>query len=225
LRSNKAKAAAKSWRNTHRNRQASEDGEVKVGSASRKQQRIFLLSPANASGIRAQLILREQARFELAVRLRREGSPLGEVFSFISGLYFRGKLAYSRAFVAAPPAVGGAFVITSSRGLVSPETIARRLAGVAGDGCETVLLGSIASPKYVEPLLGIFGERLVFPLEFVGRGDMSRGGLMLRCVREGTQLTYVPVATAVRRSPRLAKLPNLARLRSDRSPGTEPWKR
>ena len=202
MRSNKAKAAAKSWRNTHRNRQASEDGEVKVGSASRKQQRIFLLSPANASGIRAQLILREQARFELAVRLRREGSPLGEVFSFISGLYFRGKLAYSRAFVAAPPAVGGAFVITSSRGLVS-----------------------IASPKYVEPLLGIFGERLVFPLEFVGRGDMSRGGLMLRCVREGTQLTYVPVATAVRRSPRLAKLPNLARLRSDRSPGTEPWKR
>jgi hypothetical protein len=128
LRSNKAKATAKSWRNTHRNRQASEDGEVKVGSASRKQQRIFLLSPANASGIRAQLILREQARFELAVRLRREGSPLGEVFSFISGLYFRGKLAYSRAFVAAPPAVGGAFVITSSRGLVSPETIARRLA-------------------------------------------------------------------------------------------------
>ena len=36
-----------------------------------------------------------RARFELAQKLQRgEKVPLGEVFSFLSGLYFRGKLAY-----------------------------------------------------------------------------------------------------------------------------------
>jgi hypothetical protein len=67
---------------------------------------------------------------------------------------------------------------------------------------EIVLLGSIATPKYVEPLLEVLGERLLFPSEFVGRGDMSRGGLMLRCVKSGMQLTYIPVATAVRHGAR-----------------------
>jgi len=42
------------------------------------------------------------------------GAPLGEVFAFLSGLYFRGKLAYSRAF-------GHGRVITSARGLLSPD--------------------------------------------------------------------------------------------------------
>jgi len=243
------KTATNIRRNTPRNCQAAEKGGLQAGSPNAKQERIFLLSPANADGIRANLILKDQARFELAVRLRREGSPLGDVFSFISGLYFRGKLEYSRAFAAAPAAVDGAFVITSSRGLVPPETIvtlgelreisavpiiagdsryraplerdARKLAGLVSEDCRIVLLGSIASPKYVEPLLGIFGERLVFPSEFVGRGDMSRGGLMLRCARAGTQLTYVPVATAVRHGSRPAKLPKLPARRSVGSPGTE----
>ena len=44
------------------------------------------------------MILSDRAQFAMAVRLRREGLPLGEIFSFISGLYFRGKLAYVRAF-------------------------------------------------------------------------------------------------------------------------------
>jgi hypothetical protein len=61
-----------------------------------------------------------------------------------------------------------------------------------------VLLGSIATVKYVEPLASVFGQRLVFPGEFVGRGDMSRGGLMLRHVRAEQELGYVPVANAVR---------------------------
>src|SRR5438132_10431681 len=52
--------------------------------------RIFLLSPANISGERAKLLLRESAAFPLAQRLQSQGAPLGEVFSFISGLYFRG---------------------------------------------------------------------------------------------------------------------------------------
>jgi hypothetical protein len=201
--------------------------------------RIFLLSPANASGIRAQLLMRDGAQSEIAHRLHNGGVPLGEVFTFMSSLYFRGKLAYARAFADAPPRLQGAFVITSSGGLVPPDTLVTletlraissgnvdaadlryreplerdvsSLVEAAGRNCEIVLLGSIATSKYVEPLLPILGERLVFPAEFVGRGDMSRGGLMLRCVESCTQLTYVPVGEAQRHGKRPSKL--------------EPWRR
>lgn len=200
--------------------------------------RLFLLSPANASGIRAQLILREEARFPLALRLREGRLSLGEAFAFISGLYFRGKLAYASAFAQPPANTPGALVITASGGLLPPDLLlnreallaissapvaasesryrlplerdARLLAEHVGNRCRIVLLGSVATPKYVDPLLNIFGERLLFPAEFAGRGDMSRGGLMLRCARSGQQLTYVPVATAQRhgtRPPKLAPMP------------------
>ena len=205
-------------------------------SATREKRRVFLLSPADASGRRARLLLSDEARFELATRVRQSGAPLGEIFSFISGLYFRGKLAYARAF--AEPTVAGAssvLIITASRGLLPPETCLRiaelkdmasvpitvsdlryrvplerdaaRLASQLGTACEVVLLGSIATQKYVDPLLEIFGDRLVFPTEFVGRGDMSRGGLMLRSVREGMQLVYAPVRNATRHGVRPPKLP------------------
>src|SRR5437868_13281778 len=85
--------------------------------------RIFLLSPANVAGIRAGLVMRESADSELARRLRQGGVPLGELFSFMSALYFRGKLAYARAFAAAPPDSHGTFVITASGGLVPPDTV------------------------------------------------------------------------------------------------------
>jgi len=188
--------------------------------------RIFLLSPAYLSGVRGKQILSKRARFETALRLRGEGIPLGELFAFVSGLYFRGKLAYAKAFAQAPPNAPGVFVITTSHGLVPPETVItrsdvekmimvpvdpadrrycnplrrdlRRIVVSSNQDCEIVLLGSIATPKYVEPLVEILGERLLFPSEFVGRGDMSRGGLMLRCVKSGVQLTYIPVATALR---------------------------
>jgi len=197
---------------------------------------MFLLSPADSSGARARLLLREEARFELATRLRNSGAPLGEIFSFMSGLYFRGKLAYARAF--ADPMIAGApssvLIITASRGLLPPETClqvaelkdmanvpitasdlryrvplerdAGQLASQLGTDYEVVLLGSIATPKYVDPLLSIFGDRLVFPADFVGRGDMSRGGLMLRSVREGMQLVYTPVKNATRHGVRPPKL-------------------
>ena len=199
--------------------------------------RVFLLSPANAAGVRAQLILREDASFPLARRLRESGLPLGEIFSFISGLYFRGKLAYAMAFAAPPGRAPGALVITASGGLISPDTLvtreelcrisagsvdedepsyrlplerdARLLAKQIGRKCEVVLLGSVATPKYVEPLLGIFGERLYFPAEFAGRGDMSRGGLMLRCVREGVPLNYVSLMTGARHGSKPPKLPKI----------------
>jgi hypothetical protein len=77
--------------------------------------------------------------------------------------------------------------------------------------CDVVLLGSIATPKYVEPLLQAFGKRLLFPLDFVGRGDMSRGGLMLRAVEAQTELSYGPVLSAERRGPRPPKLVRAAK--------------
>lgn len=199
--------------------------------------RIFLLSPASCSGKRAQLLLREEASFDLAVRLRSSvGAPLGEVFSFLSGLYFRGKLAYSTAFVQPPEgfsADDAVRVITTNRGLMRTtemvtaatlrrfcevdidedepryreplERDARDLAARAPDA-EVVLLGSIASGKYVSILTTIFGERLRFPLDFVGRGDMSRGGLMLRRVADGVELAYGPVIGAVLNGKRPPKL-------------------
>jgi hypothetical protein len=200
--------------------------------------RIFLLSPANAAGARAQLLLRKEAEFPLARQLRTRGLPLGEVFSFISGLYFRGKLAYATAFADPPKGAPGSLVITAGGGLIAPETPmtredlcrissvpvdaqepryrvplerdAKLLAKHLQGACEVVLLGSVATPKYVEPLLAVFGERLMFPAEFAGRGDMSRGGLMLRCVHAGVPLTYVPVISGARhgsKPPKLQKLP------------------
>lgn len=199
--------------------------------------RVFLLSPANAAGKRAQLLLREGARFGLARRLQNGGLPLGEAFSFISGLYFRGKLAYASAFATPPDGAPGVLVITACGGLMTPDAVitqsdlwnisaapvdasepryriplerdARCLRNLLGKHCEVVLLGSVATPKYVEPLLAIFGEQLVFPSEFAGRGDMSRGGLMLRCVREKVELAYVSIATGKRHGPRPAKLPKI----------------
>lgn len=183
------------------------------------------------------MVLNEHARFDLAMRLQGEGAPLGEVYAFVSGLYFRGKIAYASAFAAPPEGVPGALVITPGRGLLPPATCVtveelRAIATVpidladpryraalerdahilneaAGPECDIVLLGSVATTKYIEPLLRIFGERLLFPLEFVGRGDMSRGGLMLRCARSGRQLTYVPVQSTTRHGPRPAKLPKM----------------
>jgi hypothetical protein len=196
--------------------------------------RIFLLSPANAAGIRAKMLFNPEARFELAERLRGAGASLGEVFSFISGLYFRGKLAYAERFAAPPAGVAGVHVITAAGGLLTPAEMVtlprlraisaaqvdaenpeyrepldrdvRRLRAELAAGTQVILLGSIATPKYVEPLLEVFGEALFFPKAFVGRGDMSRGGLLLRSCAAGEALEYATVFNAVRSGPRPAKL-------------------
>ena len=91
------------------------------------------------------------------------------------------------------------------------SSAARALAREIGPECDVVLLGSIASPKYVDVLTAIFGERLQFPIDFVGRGDMSRGGLLLRAARDGHELDYAPIAGAVLHGVRPPKLPRLAR--------------
>jgi hypothetical protein len=213
--------------------------------------RIFLLSPAHAGGPRAQLLMSERADFPLARQLRSPaGAALGEVFRFLSGLYFRGKLTYAEAFARPPRRLpSGVFVITTAAGVWPAETpitldvlqafaavdlrtdnpayvrpleqTVRELAEAMGRRGEVVLLGSIASPKYVDVLTRVLGDRLLFPPAFVGRGDMSRGGLLLRCVREGCELEYVPVAGAVRHGPRPPKLEPLPRS-AHRAPTRKP---
>lgn len=195
--------------------------------------RIFLLSPAFCGGERAKLLFNSEAAFPLAVRLRAEGVPVGELFAFLSGLYFRGKIAYARAFTRPPRDAPGALVITPTRGLVDPDTLLtlddmrefaevniasqtdRFLAPLArdanslaasSDAAHAILLGSIATDKYVGTLAAAFGARLHFPEAFVGRGDMSRGGLLLRSVRESTELSYIPVSGATRHGTRPPKL-------------------
>jgi len=87
--------------------------------------------------------------------------------------------------------------------LVQHATALERALGPDG---RAVLLGSVATEKYVGPLMDVLGDRLLFPPTFAGRGDMSRGGLMLRCARAGTPLDYVPVRGAVRHGPKPPKL-------------------
>jgi hypothetical protein len=54
----------------------------------------------------------------LAARLRSsEGASIGEVFTFMSALYFRGKLAYASAFAQPPAGWEGVQVIVPGRGL------------------------------------------------------------------------------------------------------------
>jgi hypothetical protein len=200
--------------------------------------RIFLLSPAHLGGKRAELLLGGGGRFALAERLRQgQAVALGEAFSFLSGLYFRGKVTYASRFARPPAGVAGVQVITSNRGLLPADTpmtandlrgfagteiradepgyrdplrrdlAALKAAGTAtGMAPEVVLLGSVATGKYVDVLLDVVGERLLFPTEFVGRGDMSRGALLLRAARAAVELTYAPVAGTVRRGSRARKV-------------------
>ena len=214
-------------------------GPAGVSASAEVPPRVFLLSPARCSGVRCRQLLDARAAFELAVRVRGAGAPLGDVMSFLSALYFRGKLTYARRFAAPPAGCAGALVITPDRGLVPPEATitsgdVRAFARVPIDAderryveplrsaahdlrerlprsAEVVLLGSIATPKYVDVLLAAVGPALRFPSDFVGRGDMSRGGLLLRAARAGVELDYRPVDGAARRGRRAAKLTPVSR--------------
>lgn len=154
-----------------------------------------------------------------------EGAPLEDVFTFVSSLYFRGKLTYGRHFAAPPagfPAEGSVLVIAPGFGLVPPdwridpertvvlrstpidlkcpayvEPMRRHLETLHDHlpaATPVVLLGSIATGKYVDLLEPVFGERLLFPGIFAGTGDMRRGSLLLRAVREEEELDYVTLA-------------------------------
>jgi len=200
-----------------------------------RRRQIFLLSPASCGGKRAALLFNDRAEFDIAKRVRsEEGAPLGEVFSFLSGLYFRGKITYARMFENPPPRrASGVHIITPTDGLCSPYVIvtlkdlerfatvpieaeesryqwplerdAKKLAEKIGSKCDVVLLGSVATGKYVDVLQPIFGDRLLFPQEFVGHGDMARGGILLQRAASGIELTYIPVSNPSRLGIRATK--------------------
>lgn len=180
-------------------------------------------------------MLDPRARFPLAAALRSpEGAPLGDIFAFVSSLYFRGKRAYAEAFGRLPPELDGNLVISPGEGLralgerVTLERLrawsaidvdarnplfveplvehAEALERAHGATARFVLLGSVASNKYVRPLTRVLGDHLLFPTDFVGRGDMSRGALLLRAARDGRELGYEPVEGAVRHGPRAPRL-------------------
>ncbi len=195
---------------------------------------IFLLSPAYCGGRRAGYLVRPGSTMALARRLDAGTLSLGDAFAFMSGLYFRGKLAYAAAFGRREGGAPTAYVITPTRGLqipdipISREIIeefagvdvaddepryveplladARALAATLPEDAQVVLLGSVATSKYVEVLSGAIGNRLRFPSDFIGRGDMSRGALMLRSAASGVELGYVAATAVTRRGPRPPRL-------------------
>ncbi|HKV98352.1 MAG TPA: hypothetical protein VJN96_00945 [Vicinamibacterales bacterium] len=200
------------------------------------RQTIFLLSPAYCAGRRAAILLRPGSEVPIARRLQAGELTLGEAFSFLSGLYFRGKLTYALAFGRRAGAADATLVITPTRGLQSPalrvtaelirefagvdiasndpryavplERDVAQLAAALPDDARAVLLGSVATGKYVELLARLLGPRLHYPPSFIGRGDMSRGGLLLRHAREAAELDYdVLHLHAPRHGPRPPKLP------------------
>jgi hypothetical protein len=197
-------------------------------------QTVFLLSPAFCGGRRASILLNPKSEAETTRELRAGRLSLGRAFAFMSGLYFRGKLTYAQRF-------GEPLVITPTRGLQHPDlkfTLAllrefavgdvsldnpdyrsalerdvQALAARIGRKAHVVLLGSVASGKYVDVLLPILGDRLRYPVSFVGRGDMSRGGLLLRSAASGEELEYGPLTAGIRpRGPRPPKLDPLTRV-------------
>ena len=192
--------------------------------------RIFLLSPANAAGIKGQRLLSATGECDLARRLRDSGAPLGEIYRFISSLYFRGKLDYAQKFNNPPRGVAGVQIITGA-GLMLPETVVTladlrrisatsidakntdyrvpldadllRLRQAAGNDTDVILLGSLATAKYIAPIQEVFGSRLLFPRDFLGLGDMSRGSILLQCCVQGSELSYFPVEKIVRTAEKL----------------------
>jgi hypothetical protein len=178
--------------------------------------------------------MRPGSTLALAQRLEAGTLSLADAFSFMSGLYFRGKIAYATAFGRRGHGGPATLVITPTRGLQSPDlpltrtlveefaavdvaddepryftplvADARALAAALPDRARVVLLGSVATSKYVEVLGEALGDRLHFPSDFIGRGDMSRGALMLRSAASGVELAYVAAAAAVRHGPRPPRL-------------------
>ena len=180
--------------------------------------------------------LRDESPLPIARRLREGALSLGDAFAFMSGLYFRGKLTYARAFAGHDDrAIDPALVITPTRGLLSIDALVtpallREFAEVdiadAGarylDPLErdlaaltarlrsddpVILLGSVSTGKYADVLSRWLVDRLKYPVSFAGRGDMSRGGLLLRSAAAGEELDYDVLRAGHRpRGPRPPKL-------------------
>jgi len=181
---------------------------------------IFLLSPASLTGPRAKMLMSPRAEFEAAKLYRSaEGVPIAIAFAFMSSLYFRGKITYALQFAKTEDihVIAPGFGLLPPHWTITPERMkvmqrtevdarkrnyrkplerdARELAATIDDETQVILLGSVASGKYVDILLPIFKERLRFPAAFAGLGDMSRGGLLLRAAKANRELEYVSLDT------------------------------
>ena len=163
-----------------------------------------------------------RAKFSAAVAFQSaDGVRIDQAMSFMSALYFRGKIAYAERFAQPGPSIEGTgiFIITPGYGLVPPDwridserfkrlrkvpidiksrsyrkplvDNAQTLAGQLSPSALVILLGSVATGKYVDLLWPLFGARLRFPRRFAGIGDMSRGAMMLRSAASGEELEYV----------------------------------
>ena len=169
--------------------------------------------PAHCGGRRAKQILSPDAGFALAGAALVQGAMLGDIFTFVSGLY-RGKLTYARRFAAPPevdhPIVGRAYIITSNAGLglerlsrarpcwrSSPVISTRQWpvsaapeqsASVAAKSAPNARWCCSAASRRPSVTLWHLRRAAPFPIDFVGRGDMSRGGLLLRRAQEGVEL-------------------------------------
>ena len=182
--------------------------------------RIFLLSPARLDGKRAHLLFHPVTMFPVARALHSTaGAPIGEIFTFLSGLYFRGKLAYAEAFARPPRGLNsGVFVITPNGGLLAPsvrvtlddlarlaktdidpsakefrkplQKDAKALAQALGPRGEPILLGSIATRKYVDVLLAGLSAGASFPVGVrrSGRHEPWGSHASLRGCAPGTRL-------------------------------------
>lgn len=185
---------------------------------------IFLLSPANVNGRRAEHFTRKGASGALALGYQAGELAIDEAFAYISALYFRGKVAYAREFGSGRGEVSGAQIIVPGFGLVpfgwvldaermkklrrtsvdaaTPayrkplERSVRALASELRGDDRVVLLGSLATGKYLDVLVPLLGERLMYPALFAGTGDMRRGALMLRAAAARAELAYEPVVAA-----------------------------
>jgi hypothetical protein len=190
--------------------------EIRRPAAVAEMKKVFMLSPARSGGKRANMLVRPQATFELARQVQINAAAIGDVFAFCSGLYFRGKLAYARRFTTCADAI---LVITPTRGLTTIDTsigprdlaefasvpvasteprfttpLRETAEALSSSGVDQViLLGSVGTGKYLDTLLPVFGDRLLFPSAFLGLGDMSRGAMLLRAVAAGEELLYAPV--------------------------------
>jgi hypothetical protein len=191
---------------------------------------LFLLSPASLGGIRAKQLMSARAQFDAAVQFRSpEGVAIADAFAFMSALYFRGKIAYARRFACGADGDCGIRVIAPGFGLVPPdwridgermkklrrtkvdpasasyrrplERDARAIAQAIEPGDRVVLLGSVATGKYVDVLRPLLGDRLLFPRVFAGIGDMSRGSLMLKAAAAGQELEYATLDAPRHRAP------------------------
>lgn len=189
---------------------------------------LFLISPARCNGERAEMLAASKTA-AMGLLLRGEGAPIGDVFAWLSALYFRGKLTYARAFAKPPASLPGALVMAPGAGLRSPET---RISGIAlramggvdvesdafvkplrrdaelvdrayGGAARVVLLGSIATGKYVDTLLEVFGERLVFPggVRRTGRHEPRRVDAARGAQRRGARVRRGERCDPARRAP------------------------